>query len=84
MERVSPYIYIENFKNLLQKVLDRFQYNFAEMFNQDCSSHHDSPRKNNNKKNMASRGQGLFSLYICMEKFQIAGDHWTNSVYQKY
>ena len=28
----SLYIYVENFKNLLQKPLDRFPYNFAGMF----------------------------------------------------
>ena len=31
---------------------------------QDCSSHLDS------SKNMAARGQGLFSLYICIENFK--------------
>ena len=31
---------------------------------QDCSSHLDS------SKNMAARGRGLFSLYICIENFK--------------
>ena len=35
------------------------------MLYQDCSSHLDS------SKNMAARGQGLFSLYIYIENFKI-------------
>ena len=83
----SLYIYIENFKkSSCQKPLDRFQYNFAEMFllvilYQDCSSHLDS------SKNMAARGRGLFSLYIYIEKFKnlLVRNHWTdfNIILQK-
>ena len=41
---------------------------------QDCSSHLDS------SKNMAARGRGLFSLYICIENFKnlLVRNHWTD------
>ena len=41
---------------------------------QDCSSHLDS------SKNMAARGQGLFSLYIYIENFKnlLVQNHWTD------
>ena len=41
---------------------------------QDCSSHLDW------SKNMAARGQGLFSLYIYIENFKnlLVRNHWTN------
>ena len=40
----------------------------------DCSSHLDS------SKNMAARGQGLFSLYIYIENFKnlLVRNHWTD------
>ena len=48
---------------------------------QDCSSHLDS------SKNMATRGRGLFSLYIYIEKFKnlLVRNHWTdfNIILQK-
>ena len=48
---------------------------------QDCSSHLDS------SKNMASRGRGLFSLYIYIENFKniLVRNHWTdfNIILQK-
>ena len=48
---------------------------------QDCSSHLDS------SKNMAARGRGLFSLYICIENFKnfLVRNHWTdfNIILQK-
>ena len=48
---------------------------------QDCSSHLDS------SKNMATRGRGLFSLYICIENFKnlLVRNHWTdfNIILQK-
>ena len=52
-----------------QKPLDRFPYNFAEMFlwvilYQDFSSHLDL------SKNMAARGRGLFSLYNLYRKLK--------------
>ena len=47
----------------------------------DCSSHLDS------SKNMAARGRGLFSLYICIENFKnfLVRNHWTdfNIILQK-
>ena len=50
---------------------------------QDCSSHLDS-----SKKNMAARGQGLFSLYIYIKKTWknlLVKSHWTyfNIILQK-
>ena len=41
---------------------------------QDCSSHLDS------SKNMAARGRGLFSLYVCIENFKnlLVRNHWTD------
>ena len=41
---------------------------------QDCSSHLDS------SKNMATRGRGLFSLYIDIENFKnlLVRNHWTD------
>ena len=41
---------------------------------QGCSSHLDS------SKNMAARGRGLFSLYICIENFKnlLVRNHWTD------
>ena len=41
---------------------------------QDCSSHLDS------SKNMAARGRGLFSLYICIENFKnlLVRNNWTD------
>ena len=51
------------------------------MLYQDCSSHLDS------SKNMASRGRGLFSLYIFIEKFKnlLVRNHWIdfNIILQK-
>ena len=65
----SLYINIENFKNLLVR---NHWTNFhiicrnvpLVILYQDCSSHLDS------SKNMAARGHGLFSLYICIENFK--------------
>ena len=44
------------------------------MLYQDCSSRLDS------SKNTAARGQGLFSLYICIENFKnlLVRNHWTD------
>ena len=44
------------------------------MLYQACSSHLDS------SKNMAARGQGLFSLYIYIENFKnlLVRNHWTD------
>ena len=48
---------------------------------QDCSSHLDS------SENMAARGRGLFSLYLCIENFKnvLVRNHWTdfNIILQK-
>ena len=82
----SLYIYIENLKIFLSETTERFPYNFAEMFLWRSST----------KiiqaiwicqKNMATRGQGLFSLYIFIENFKnlLAKNHWTdfNIILQK-
>ena len=45
------------------------KYFFGDL-NQDCSSHHVSSKKKKKKekkKNIATSGQGLFSLYIYIE-----------------
>ena len=63
------YIYIENFKNLLVRnrwiefIVTWQECCFGDL--QDCSSPHDT------SKNMATRGRGLFSVYICIENFKI-------------
>ena len=75
----SPYIYIENFKNLLvQNHWTNFNIilqkcSFGDPL-QDCSSHMDS------SKNMAARGRGLISLYIYIENFKnlLVRNHWTD------
>ena len=83
----SLYIYIEKFKNLLVQnhwtdfniILQK--YVPLVILYQDCSSHLDS------SKNMATRGRGLFSLYIYIEKFKnlLVRNHWTdfNIILQK-
>ena len=83
----SLYIYIGNFKkSSCQKPLDRFQYNFAEMFLW-LSSTKIVQAIWIRQKNMAARGQGLFSLYIYIEKFKnlLVRNHWTdfNIILQK-
>ena len=75
----SLYIYIEKFKNLLVRnnwtdfhiILQKCSLVIPY---QDCSSHLDL------SKNIAARGRGLFSLYICIENFQnlLVRNHWTN------
>ena len=69
------YIYIENLKIL------QLQYNLCRnvplvILYQECSSHLDL------SKNMAARGRGLFSLYICIENFKnlLVKNHWTNFI----
>ena len=80
------YIYIENFKNLL--VRNHWtHFNIISqkcslvILNQDCSIYLDS------SKHMATRGRGLFSLYICIENFKnfLVRNHWTdfNIILQK-
>ena len=83
----SLYIYIENFnKSSCQKPLDRFQYNFAEMFLW-LSSTKIVQAIWIRQKNMAARGWGLFSQYIYIEKFKnlLVRNHWTdfNIILQK-
>ena len=63
------YIYIENFKNLLVR-------NCWIEFNvtwQECCFGDLLPRlrPHDTSKNMAVRGRGLFSVYICIENFKI-------------
>ena len=75
----SLYIYIENFKNLLVRnhwtdfhiILQKCS---LVILYQDCSSHLDL------SKNMAAKGRGLFSLYICIENFKIllVRNNWTD------
>ena len=82
----SLYIYIENFKNPLVR-------NHRTDFNiilQKCSFGDPLPRLFKPFgffKNMATRVQGLFSLYICTENFKnlFASNHWTdfNIILQK-
>ena len=75
----SLYIYIENFKNLLAETAGPISIYFCRnvllvILYQDCSSHLDS------SKNMATRGRGLFSLYIYVENFKnlLVRNHWTD------
>ena len=75
----SLYIYIENFENLLVRnhwtdfniILQKCS---LVILNQDCSIYLDS------SKNMATRGRGLFSLYINMENFKnlLVRNRWTD------
>ena len=75
----SLYIHIENFKNHLVRnhwtdfhiILQKFPW---VILYQDCLSHL------NSSKNMATRGRGLFSLYIYIENFKnlLVRNHWTN------
>ena len=65
----SLYIYIENFRNLLSETTGQSSMllgrNVAFVtFYQDCSSPHDT------SKNLAPKGHGLLSLYICIENFK--------------
>ena len=78
----------KNSKNLLvrnhwtdfNKILQKCSFG-DKVLNQDCSSLFDS------SKNMATRGRGLFSLYICIENFKnlLVRNHWTdfNIILQK-
>ena len=81
------YLYRKLKKSPCQKPQDQFPYNFAKnvplvILYQDCSSHLDS------SKNMATRGWGLFSLYIYIENLKnlLVRNHWTNCdiILQKY
>ena len=83
---ISLYIYVENFKNLIiRNHWTNFNIRWHECFfitlYQDCSSRHDS------SKNMAIRGQGLFSLYIYIERLKnfLVRNHGTdfNITWQK-
>ena len=90
----SPYIYIENFKNLLV----RNHWTDFNIILQKCSFGDPLPRllkpfgfvKKHGRllsKNMAARGRGLFSLYIYIENFKnlLVRNHWTdfNIILQK-
>ena len=63
----SLYIYIKNFKNrLLRNRWTEFNVTWQEFcFCDPLPSLHDT------SKNMAPRGRGLFSTYICIENFKI-------------
>ena len=85
----SLYIYIEKCKNLLVQnhwtdfhiILQKCSFVPLVILYQDWSSHLDL------SKNMATRGQGLFSLYIYIENFKnlLVRNHWTdfNIILQK-
>ena len=80
------HLYRKLYKSSCQKPLDRFQYNFAEMFLW-WSSTKIVQAIWNRQKNMAARGRGLFSLYIYIEIFKnlLVRNHWTdfNIILQK-
>ena len=75
----SLYIYIENFKNLLV----RNHWTDFHIILQKCSFGDPVPRLFKPfgfVKKQAARGQGLFSLYICIENFKnlLVRNHWTD------
>ena len=76
----SLYIYIENFKNLLV----RNRRTDFHIILQNCSFGDPLPRLFKPyldlSKNMATRGQGLFSLYVYIENLKkfLVRNHWTN------
>ena len=75
----SLYIYIENFKNLLV----RNHWTDFHIILWKCSFGDPVPRLFKPfgfVKNMAARGRGLFSLYICIENFKnlLVRNHWTD------
>ena len=82
-----PYISIlKNVKILLSETTEPISLQFCRnvplvILYQECSSHLDL------SKNMATRGQGLFSLYIYTENFKnlLVRNHWTdfNIILQK-
>ena len=74
----SLFIYIETLKLFLSETNRPISIYFCRnvplvILYQDCSSHLDSSK-------MAARGQGLFSLYIYIEKFKnlLVRNHWTD------
>ena len=89
----SPYIYIENFKNLLV----RNHWTDFNIILQKCSFGDPLPRlfkpfgfvkkHLDSSKNMAARGRGLFSPYVYIENFKNlpVRNHWTdfNITWQK-
>ena len=79
----SLYVYIESLKNILVR-------NHWTIFPYKCSFGDPLPRLFKPfgfVKNMATRGRGLFSLYIYIEKFKnlLVRNHWTdfNIILQK-
>ena len=83
---VSLYIYIEKLKNLLV----RNHWTDFNVILQKCSFGDALPRFSSHldsSKNMAARGQRLFSLYIYIENFKnlLVRNHWTdfNIILQK-
>ena len=82
----SLYIYIENFKNLLV----RNHWTNFNIILQKCSFGDPLPRLFKPfgfVKKHGRQGQGLFSLYICIENFKnhLVRNHWTdfNIILQK-
>ena len=83
----SLYIYIENFKkSSCQKPLDRFQYNFAEMFLW-LSSTKIVQAISIRQKTWPPGGRAYFPYIIYIEKFKnlLVRNHWTdfNIILQK-
>ena len=75
----SLYIYIQKFKNLLA----RNQWTDFNIILQKCSFGDPLPilfKPFGFLKSMAARGQGLFSLYICIENLKnlLVRNHWTD------
>ena len=75
----SPYIYVENFKNLLV----RNHWTYFHIILLECCFGDPLPRLFKPfgfVKKMAARGRGLFSLYIYIENFKnlLVRNHWTN------
>ena len=75
----SLYIYIVTLKLFLSETNGPISIYFCRngplvILYQDCSSHLDS------SKNMAARGQGLFSLHIYIKNFKnlLVRNHWTD------
>ena len=76
---IFPIYLIENFKNLLV----RNHWTDFHIILQKCSFGDPVPRlfmQFGFVKNMAARGRGLFSLYICIENFKnlLVRNHWTD------
>ena len=74
------YLYRKLGKSSCQKPLDQLLYNFAEIFL--CDSVPRLFKPFGLSENMASRGWGIFSLYIFIENLEnlLVRNHWTNFI----